>query len=84
MAGCVNNKAASGTCSRDASRTTTISEMEFFVTIVNRCVLRIFTKTIEFSSYLQVSEKKHLNSSIFNTFLHIFKSLFPEMSSQYY
>ena len=33
--------------------------MEFFVTIVNRGVLRVFTNTVKFSSYLQVSEKKH-------------------------
>ena len=53
------NKAVNGTCSRDASRTVAISEIEFFVTIVNRGVLRIFTKTVRFLSYLQVSEKKH-------------------------
>ena len=42
MVGCVYNKAANATRSRDVSRTTAISEMEFFVTIVNRGVLRIF------------------------------------------
>ena len=46
---CVHNKAANGTCSRDIFRTTTISGMEFFMTIVNRGVLKIFTN-IKFSS----------------------------------
>ena len=38
IVGCVYNKAANGTCSRDVSRTTAISEMEFCVAIVNRDV----------------------------------------------
>ena len=48
MVGCVYNKAANPTCSRDVSRTTAISEMEFFLTTVNRGVLRIFTDTVKF------------------------------------
>ena len=46
---CFHNKAANGTCSRDIFKTTAISEMEFFMTIVNRGVLKIFTN-IKFSS----------------------------------
>ena len=48
MVGCVYNKAANGTCSRDVSRTTIISEMDLFVTIVNRDVLRIFSSMVNF------------------------------------
>ena len=48
MGGCVYNKATYGTCYRHVSRTTAISEMEFFVTVVNRGVLRIFTNTVKF------------------------------------
>ena len=46
MVGCVYNKAANGICSRDP--TTAISEMDFFVTIVNTDVLRIFTSKVNF------------------------------------
>ena len=42
MVCCVYNKSANDTCSRDESRATTISEMEFFVIIFNKSVLRIF------------------------------------------
>ena len=80
MVGPVYNKVANGTCSKDASRTTTISEMEFFVIIVNRGALRIFTNIVKFSSYLQVSEKKRRAALYFNTFFDIFKSLSPEMA----
>ena len=60
MVGCVCNKAANDTCSRDVSnRITAISEIELFVTLVNRGVLRIFTNMVKFSSQLQVSQKKH-------------------------
>ena len=48
MVGCVYNRAANGTCSRDVSRTTAMSKMEFFVTIVDRGMLRIFTNTGKF------------------------------------
>ena len=40
MVDCVYNKAVNSTGSRDVSRITAISEMEFFVTIVNWGVLR--------------------------------------------
>ena len=50
MVGPVYNKAANGICSKDVSRTTNISEMEFFVIIVNRSALRIFTNIVKFSS----------------------------------
>ena len=51
----VCNKTANGTCSKDISRTTTISEMGFFVAIVNRdnvdnfhLLITIFQLTINF------------------------------------
>ena len=48
MVGCVYNKTANGACSRDRYRTTTISEMDFSVTIINRDALKIFTSIVNF------------------------------------
>ena len=63
-----------GTCSREATRTATISEMEFFVTIVNRSLMRSFTTTVKFPSYLQVSDKKSRKQFCILTYFCIFSS----------
>ena len=81
MVGCVYNKAANGTCSRDVSRTTAISaisEMEFFAAIVNWGVLRI----VKFSSYVQVSENK--SRKLLDILVHfcIFSSIYVSVFSQ--
>ena len=53
------NKAASGTCSRDIPRTTAISESEFFVTIVNRGVLRTFTNSVKFKFQILFNKQSY-------------------------
>ena len=78
MVGCVCNKAANGTCSRDVSRTTAISEMEFFATIVNWGVLRI----VKFSSYVQVSENKSSKLLDILAYFCIFSSIYVSVFSQ--
>ena len=64
MVGCVYNKEANNTCSRGVSRTTEISEMEFFVSKVNRGVLRTFTNTIKFHRSCKSLRKNAVNSFI--------------------